>query len=161
MVLRGVCADDSDCDNGFRIAGDGSDTVLRNMRIEDFNAQIKINGENGEFPDRGRIDHVTLIDTHGRDTPAPVTPIDLVAANDWVVQDFLMADSIKLSGNTVSYGAFAKGDAHGTIFTRDVVLCEWRLHGTKGQTIGLSFGGGVPVRAGRDGGRRDTSMWTA
>jgi hypothetical protein len=154
IVLRGVCAHDSDCDNGFHIAGDASDTVLRNMRIEDFNAQIKINGENGEFPDRGRIDHVTLIDTHGRDTPAPVTPIDLVAANDWVVQDSLIADFVKLSGNTVSYGAFAKGDAHGTIFTRDVVLCEWRLHGTKGQTIGLSFGGGgTSPGLGRDGGR--------
>ena len=154
IVLRGVCASDSGCDNGFHIVGAAEDTVLRNMRIEDFNAQIKINGEGGKFPDHGRIDHTTLTDTHGRNTPAPVTPIDLVAANGWIIQDSLIADFVKLSGNTVSYGAFAKGDAHGTIFTRNVVLCEWRLHGTNGQTVGLSFGGGgTDPGLGRDGGR--------
>jgi hypothetical protein len=142
LVLRGVCTDDSACDNGFHIVGGAEDTILRNVRIEDFNAQIKINGENGRFPDRGRIQHTTLIDTHGRRTAAPVTPIDLVGANDWAIEDTLIADFVKLSGNTVSYGAYAKGDARGTIFTRNVILCEWRSRGAKSQTIGLSFGGG-------------------
>ena len=59
-----------------------------------------------------------------------------------MIQDNLIADFVKLNGNTVSYGAFAKGDAHGTLFTRNVVLCEWDLHGAHGQTIGLSLGGG-------------------
>ena len=142
LVLRGVCGDDSGCDNGFHIVGAAEDTVLRNLRIEDFNAQIKINGEDGRFPDRGRIEHTTLIDTHARQTEAPVTPIDLVGANDWLIQDNLIADFVKLGGNTVSYGAFAKGDGSGTNFSRNVVLCEWHLRGAAGQTIGLSFGGG-------------------
>jgi hypothetical protein len=142
LVLRGVCADDSSCDNGFHVVGAAEDTVLRNLRIEDFNAQIKINGEDGHYPDNGRIEHTTLIDTHARHTGSPVTPIDLVGANGWRIEDNLIADFIKLGGNTVSYGAFAKGDAHGTVFTRNVVLCEWRVRGALGQTIGLSFGGG-------------------
>jgi hypothetical protein len=154
IVLRGVCPDDSTCDNGFHIVGEAEDTILRNLRIEDFNAQIKINGEGGRFPDRGRVEHTTLIDTHGRQTNLPVTPIDLVGANGWVIEDTLIADFVKLSGNTVSYGAFAKGDARGTVFNRDVVLCEWRLRGEHGQTIGLSFGGGGTGNdTRRDGGR--------
>ena len=142
LVLRGVCGDDTGCDNGFHIVGAAEDTVLRNLRIEDFNAQIKINGEDGRYPDHGRIEHTTLIDRHARSTGSPVTPIDLVAANDWMIEDNLIADFVKLGGDTVSYGAFAKGDARGTVFTRNVVLCEWRLHGGLGETIGLSFGGG-------------------
>jgi parallel beta-helix repeat protein len=142
LVLRGVCADDTSCDNAFHIVGGAEDTVLRNLRIEDFNAQIKINGEKGHYPDHGRIAHTTLIDTRGRNTVVSVTPIDLVGANDWLIEDNLIADFVKLSGNAVSYGAFAKGDAKRTIFTRNVVLCDWNLRGAKGQTIGLSFGGG-------------------
>lgn len=157
LVLRGVCGDDSGCDNGFHIVGAAEDTVLRNLRVEDFNAQIKINGEDGRYPDHGRIERTTLIDTHARRTGSPVTPIDLVGANGWLIQDNLIADFVKLGGDTVSYGAFAKGDARGTVFARNVVLCEWRLRGAKGgpigQTIGLSFGGGgTGWQTRRDGG---------
>jgi len=153
LVLRGVCTDDSACDNGFHITGAAEDTVLHNLRVEDFNAQIKINGENGQFPDGGRIEFTTLIDTHTRKTANPVTPIDLVGADGWVIQDNLIADFVKASGNATSYGAFAKGASHGTVFTRDVVLCEWHLRGVEGETVGLSFGGGGTEWAlRRDGG---------
>ena len=143
FIMRGVCGDDSACDNGFHIVGKAEGTILRNLSLEDFNAQIKINGEDGAFPDNGRIEYSSLIDRHPRKTNAPVTPIDLVAANGWVIENNLIADFVKSSGNTVSYGAFAKGAAHGTVFTRNVVLCEWTLHGVNGQSIGLSFGGGA------------------
>jgi hypothetical protein len=154
LVLRGVCGDDTACDNGFHIVGEARSTVLSNVRVEDFNAQIKINGEYGKFPDGGRLDHVSLIDTHGRKTASPVTPIDLVAANGWVIQNSLIADFVKVGGNAVSYGAFAKGASRGTVFTRDVVLCQWRLRAAGSQSIGLSFGGGGTEPAlTRDGGR--------
>jgi nitrous oxidase accessory protein NosD len=142
LVLKGVCADDTACDNGLHIAGHADHTVVRNLRIEDFNAQIKINGENGQFPDDGRIEHSTLIDTHPRRTGASVTPIDLVAASNWIIEDNLIADFAKESGNRVSYGGFAKGAGRGTIFARNVVLCEWRSHPSNNTMIGLSFGGG-------------------
>ncbi len=142
LVVRGVCQDDSTCDNGFHIVGAAEHTVLHNVRIEDFNAQIKINGENGRFPDAGRIEHTTLIDTHPRRTDASVTPIDLVAANDWIISDNLLADFIKGGGNRVSYGGFAKGASRGTTFTRNVVFCAWKLQAANSETIGLSLGGG-------------------
>ncbi len=141
-MLKGVCTDDGTCDNGFHIVGAAAHTVLHNLRILDFNAQIKINGEGGQFPDDGRIEHSTLLDTHARQTGASVTPIDLVAANGWAIEDNLIADFVKLGGNDVSYGAFAKGAARGTVFSRNVVLCEWSLHAPNGESIGLSFGGG-------------------
>jgi hypothetical protein len=153
LVLRGVCGDDGGCDNGFHIVGAAEDTVLRNLHVENFNAQIKINGEDGRYPDHGRIERTTLIDTDARRTHAPVTPIDLVGANDWLIRDNLIADFVKLGGDTVSYGAFAKGAARGTVFTRNVVLCHWRLPGGTGETIGLSFGGGgTGWQTRRDGG---------
>ncbi len=142
LVLRGSCADDTACDNGFHIVGAAEYTVLHNMRIEDFNAQIKINGEGGKYPDHGRIDHTTLIDTHPRRTAASVVPIDLVAASDWTIEDNLIADFVKIQGDGVSYGAYAKGEGRGTVFARNVILCEWRLRGLRTSAIGLSFGGG-------------------
>jgi len=142
LVLRGVCAEDGACDNGLHIVGQAVHTILHNLRIEDFNAQIKINGEGGHFPDDGRIEHTTLIDTHVRRTEAPVTPIDLVAASGWTISDNLIADFVKTGGNRASYGGYAKGAGRGTVFTRNVVLCEWRLRGPVSETIGLSFGGG-------------------
>ncbi len=142
LVLRGVCADDMTCDNGFHIVGAADHTVLRNLRVEDFNAQIKINGENGHFPDDGLITHVTLIDTHARRDDASVTPIDLVAASRWTIEDNLIADFVKTGGNKVSYGAYAKGAGRGTVFNRNVVLCTWHLRGPTSASIGLSFGGG-------------------
>jgi hypothetical protein len=142
LVLKGICPDDGACDNGFHIVGRAERTIIHNSRIEDFNAQIKINGENGHFPDDGRIEHTTLIDNHARRTGASVTPIDLVAANGWAIEDNFIADFVKDGGNHVSYGAFAKGASRGTVFTRNVVLCEWRLREPGTEAIGLSFGGG-------------------
>jgi hypothetical protein len=142
IVLKGVCADDQTCDNGFHVVGRAEHFVLRNVRVEDFNAQIKINGENGRFPDFGRIEHATLTNTHVRRTDVSVTPIDLVGASGWTIEANLIADFIKDGGNRVSYGAYAKGAGRGTVFTRNVVLCAWHLTAARGQQIGLSFGGG-------------------
>ncbi|MSP01410.1 MAG: right-handed parallel beta-helix repeat-containing protein [Acetobacteraceae bacterium] len=142
LVLKGVCADDDVCDNGFHIVGGAAGTTLRNLRLEDFNAHIKINGENDRFPDGGRIAHTTLIGNHVRRTSSSVTPIDLVAADGWTIDGNLIADFIKIEGNRVSYGAFAKGGGRGTVFTRNTILCAWRLRDENVQTIGLSFGGG-------------------
>jgi hypothetical protein len=154
LVMKGVCKDDGACDNGFHIVGAAEHTLIHNLRIQDFNAQIKINGENGRFPDAGRIERTTLIDTHARRTGSSVTPIDLVGANGWTISENLIADFVKDGGNDVSYGAFAKGASRGTIFTRNVVFCAWSLRNTNSATIGLSFGGGGTMQPlARDQGR--------
>ena len=146
LYLRGVCADDSACDNGFHIVGAAEFTAIRNMRIEDFNAHIKINGENGKFPDHGEIVRTSMIGTHIRKTEASVTPIDLVAASFWTIEENLIADFLKSGGNKVSYGAFAKGEGRGNVFRRNVILCEWHLRAAGTESIGLSFGGGGTIQ---------------
>jgi parallel beta-helix repeat protein len=154
LVIRGACQDDSSCEHAFHVTGDARGTLIRNNRIEDFNAQIKINAANGAYPDAGVIEGNTLVNTRPRHTDVSVTPIDLVAASDWRVEGNLIADFIKLGGNQVSYGAFFKGAGSRNLFQRNVVLCEYRLRGFPGQHIGLSLGGGGTSKGlCRDGGQ--------
>jgi parallel beta-helix repeat protein len=115
--------------------------VIRNNRFEDFNAQIKVNGENGEFPDRGVIEGNTLLDTAPRATANPVTPIDLVAANDWRIRGNVIADFVRAGGAGTTYGAFVKGAGEDNVMERNLVICEWHLH-APGEHVGLSIGGG-------------------
>jgi hypothetical protein len=156
LVIRGMCVpkDDSSCEHAFHIVGNAKRTVLPNNLLVDFYAHIKINGENGGFPDAGTIDHNTLTDTRPRATSNPVTPIDLDAASDWLITGNLISDFIKSGGDTISYGAFAKAAGANNAFERNAVLCEDRLRGEGGQRIGISLGGGGSgevIR--RDGGR--------
>ena len=142
LAIHGVCGRQEDCEHAFHVAGGAHHFAALNNTILDFNAHFKINGEGGRFPDAGRIEGNTLGNSAPRTTAAPVTPIDLVAANDWVVRRNLITDFIKSGGDQVSYGAFAKGAGARTLFEQNVVLCEQRLRGLPGQRVGLSFGGG-------------------
>lgn len=143
LVLRGVCGRPGDCEHAFHVFGAGTHFTALNNTLTDFNAHFKINGLRGIFPDHGRIEANTIRNDGPRRTHSPVTPIDLVAASDWVVRGNLIADFVKQGGDGVSYGAFAKGGAQRTVFERNVVVCEQRLHGLPGQRVGLSFGGGA------------------
>ena len=142
LSIRGACDSHDACEHAFHVVGGATDVVIRNNVLRDFNAHIKINGQGGRFPDRGRISRNTLINGSPRATDSPVTPIDLVAAADWLIDANLIADFVKQGGDQTSYGAFAKGAARGTRFERNVVLCEHRLRGAAGRRVGLSFGGG-------------------
>lgn len=142
LSIRGTCDSHDACEHAFHVVAAATDVVIRNNLLQDFNAHIKINGQNGRYPDRGRIIRNTLINSSPRMTDAPVTPIDLVAADDWRIEDNLIADFVKQGGDLTSYGAFAKGAGRGTRFERNVVLCEHRLRGSAGRRVGLSFGGG-------------------
>ena len=154
LVIRGVCENDSDCEHAFHVVGQAHDTVIRNSLLENFNAQVKINMEQGLNPDHGLIADDTLIDTHPRDTPNPITPVDLDTASGWRITGTLIADFIKAQGNGVSYGAFAKAAGTHNLFDHNVVLCQYALHGYGGERVGLSFGGGgSPDSIRRDQGR--------
>lgn len=142
LVIRGTCADHARCAHAVHVAGGATDVVIRNNRFEDFNAQIKVNGEDGAFPDRGVIEGNTLIDNTPRDTGDPVTPVDLVAASDWRIRGNFIADFVRAGPDGPTYGAFAKGAGENNVMERNVIVCEWRLHGIAGQHIGLSLGGG-------------------
>jgi hypothetical protein len=142
LTIRGACAQQENCEHAFHVVGGAHHFAAVNNTILDFNAHFKINAEDGRFPDAGLIESNTLADTAPRRTSSPVTPIDLVAANDWVIRRNLITDFIKAGGDRISYGAFAKGAGARTRFEHNAVVCEQRLRGLPGQRVGLSFGGG-------------------
>lgn len=142
LSIRGACASPASCEHAFHVTGLAKGFAAVNNTITDFNAHIKVNGDAHGFPDGGLVEHNTLTNTSARRTPRPVTPFDLVAANDWIIRANLITDFVKATGDRISYGAFAKGGAARTLFERNVVLCEHKLRGLPGERVGLSFGGG-------------------
>jgi hypothetical protein len=142
LVVRGACKVPAFCEHAFHVVGEAHHFAAVNNRIGDFDAHFKINGQGGHFPDHGLIEGNTITNSAPRSTEHPVTPIDLVAASDWIVRRNLVTDFIKIGGDRISYGVFAKGAGARTLFEQNVVLCENRLQGHPGSRIGLSFGGG-------------------
>ncbi len=142
LTIRGVCSDHSNCEHAFHVVGKGSHFSARNNTIVDFNAHFKINGSEGQFPDRGSIEGNTLTNSGVRRTANPVTPIDLVAASHWIMRNNLITDFAKAGSDQISYGGFAKGAGADNRFEKNVILCEHRLQGVAGRRVGLSLGGG-------------------
>lgn len=142
ITFIGKCQKHDDCEHALHIVGSGSDVVIKNNVFRDFNAAIKVNGVNKSYPDRGVIENNTLYNLSPRQTKNPVTPIDIVAANDWRVSGNFISDIQKSAGDGVSYAAFMKGNSSGGIFERNLVMCEANLKGDGRIALGLSFGGG-------------------
>jgi hypothetical protein len=142
LVVRGVCGGHSNCEHALHVVGGASGLVVRNNRLEDFNAQIKINGEDGVFPDGGRIEGNTLLNSEQRNTPNPITTIDMVGGSNWHIAGNFIADFQRQGQGSATYGAFMKGAGEGTVMERNVVLCEWKLRKSYSPNIGLSIGGG-------------------
>jgi hypothetical protein len=147
LTIAGACKEDAQCEHAFHVSGRADHFAAVNNTIRDFNAHFKINGSDGSFPDQGLIEHNTLANSSPRKTANPVTPIDLVGANGWIIRANVITDFVKDGGDHVSYGAFAKGGASGTTFEGNVVVCEQRLQNMPGQRVGLSFGGGATGKA--------------
>jgi len=142
LTVRGVCKADDDCEHAFHIVGKAENITLRNNLIEDFNAHIKVNGYNGDWPDHGILLFNTLTNTHTRSTTRSVTPFDLVGASYWKVSDNLISNFVKGDGNKVSFGMFMKGASQGGRFERNLVICSPNDISGPGVRVGISFGGG-------------------
>ena len=140
LEIHGVCAVHSDCEHAFHLFGDAEFTRIRDCRLRDFNAQIKSNVTNGDFPDDVVIERCEFWDTTARNTSNPVTKIDIVGGRRWKVRANFIHDHEKGQGDNVSYAAFLKGNSREGLFERNLVICE-RDH-TGGVRLGLSFGGG-------------------
>lgn len=140
LVLEGACADHSNCEHAFHLAGNADFTVIAGNVLRDFNAQIKSNGSGGEFPDDVLIEGNLFYDGAPRITTRPVTKIDVVGGRRWVVRGNTLRDFAKALSDTVSYGAFLKGGSRSGVFERNLVECSRQHDG--GVRIGLSFGGG-------------------
>ncbi len=142
LTIRGKCSGATHCEHFFHISGNAHHFAAVNNTIVDFDAHFKINGDGGKFPDHGLIASNTLRNDSARDSSKPVTPVDLVAANDWRIERNLIADFIKASGDRISYGAFVKGAGSNNVIAQNIVICEDKLRGLPGQRVGLSLGGG-------------------
>ena len=142
LDIRGVCKRHDDCEHAFHIVGSGAFTTIRNNRITDFNAHIKVNGFNGDWPDHGLLSYNTLTNTRPRETLRSVVPFDLVGASHWQVQDNLVSNFAKRDGNKVSFGIFMKGGSEGGRIERNLVICSPNNMSRSGVRAGISFGGG-------------------
>ena len=142
LTIRGICENHRSCGHAFHVVGNASHFTARNNTVIDFNAHFKINGQDGLMPDDGLIESNTLTNSSIRQTNNPVTPIDLVAASNWIMRKNLITDFFKNEGDRVSYGAFAKGAGKNNLFENNIVICEYKLHAPGSQQVGLSLGGG-------------------
>ncbi|QRO02602.1 right-handed parallel beta-helix repeat-containing protein [Archangium violaceum] len=144
LTIEGVCSQDSNCEHAFHVTGHAEGFVLRNSRIRDFNAQLKVNAVKNasgvyEMPHRGLVERNEFYDTHARSTSNPVNKINIDTGDDWVVRDNDVHDFSKVNG--ISYGAFMKSGGKRGVFERNRVLCV-KDYPSGGTRIGLSFGGG-------------------
>lgn len=142
LTIRGVCPRDDNCEHAFHIVGRARGVVLRNNHLQDFNAHIKVNGENSQWPDYGLVQYNTLTNQRARQTGLPVTPFDLVAASRWQVSDNLVSNFVKAGGNHISYGLFMKGGGSMGRIERNLVICSLNNISQPGNRIGISWGGG-------------------
>lgn len=142
LDIRGVCEAHGDCEHAFHVSGRAAHTTIRNNRITDFNAHIKVNGHAGAWPDDGLLAYNTLDNTRVRQTTRSVTPFDLVGASRWRVEDNLVSNFIKGDSNRVSYGIFMKGASEGGRIERNLVVCSPAGISQPGVRVGISFGGG-------------------
>ena len=144
LKLVGVCRRHHDCEHAFHLVGGAHATIIRNSRLIDFNAAIKGNGRRlagrRVYPNDVLIDGNTFRNLSPRRTTRPVSLIDVVGGERWIVRANLFVDFAKARGNRVSYGAFLKGNSRDGLFERNLVVCEHNHTG--GIRIGLSFGGG-------------------
>ena len=144
LDIEGVCAVDSNCEHAFHVTGHAENFVLRDSKVRNFNAQLKVNAaQNGsgvyEMPHRGLVERNEIYDTRPRNTGTPVTKLNIDTGDDWVVRDNYLHDFSRAGG--ISYGAFMKSGGKRGVFERNRVLCV--KDAAAGDTrIGLSFGGG-------------------
>ncbi|HXV59271.1 MAG TPA: chondroitinase-B domain-containing protein [Vicinamibacteria bacterium] len=144
LEIEGVCSTHDACEHAFHVFGAADFTHIRENRIREYNAMIKVNGVDPgggmQFPDDVVIEFNHLYNTTVRNTANPVTPIDVVGGRRYVVRGNTIHDFGKGLGNTISYAAFLKGNSKDGRFERNLVICE--LNHTDGIRLGLSFGGG-------------------
>ncbi|MCP4268837.1 MAG: hypothetical protein GY777_25195, partial [Candidatus Brocadiaceae bacterium] len=146
LEIIGVCNNHSRCEHAFHIVGNADNIIIRNNRLVDFNAAIKVNPLKKKqgliFPDSGLIERNTIYNSSARITANPVTTLNINSGNNWVVRANFIADFYKQKGDNISYGAFMKGNSKNGIFERNLIVCNWKISPENKVPIALSLGGG-------------------
>ncbi|OAN11357.1 hypothetical protein A3K86_20630 [Photobacterium jeanii] len=137
------------CEHAMHVVADADNLVISHNEFVDFNAAIKVNGVNQDFPDFGTIAYNYFYFTEPSKASSSVTPINLDMGNDWTIKNNIIRDFIKLGGNRVSYGAFIKAGSHNGIMENNLIACNTTNNDYGGYQIGLSLGGGGMKRANR------------
>ncbi|MCG8635354.1 MAG: right-handed parallel beta-helix repeat-containing protein [Desulfobacterales bacterium] len=145
LDIKGVRENHDKGEHAFHVLGRGKGFVLRNSRVHEFNSMIKANGTpqpdgSRTYPDNALIQDSSFYNSTVRRTAKPVTFIDVVDGNGWIIRGNLICDFAKGLGNQISYAAFIKGNARGGVFENNLVVGEYMTRG--GTRVGLSFGGG-------------------
>ncbi|WP_434362068.1 hypothetical protein NF212_18005 [Parasalinivibrio latis] len=138
----GVCSHDNRCEHALHVVGEAANTRIVNNEFVDFNAAIKVNESNGDYPDTGYVGYNDFHNTRPRETRYSITPINIDHANEWRVERNVIRNFIKTEGNRVSYGAFMKGGASGGVFEGNLVICNTTKNDYPTYQVGLSAGGG-------------------
>lgn len=143
LEIVGTCARVTTCEHAIHVVGHAEQVWLSGLQLRNFNAAIKVNGEDGAWPDHGRVTGSLLANDAPRPGDAPSTPFDLVGASDWRFEDNRVWGVAKQGGDRVAYGAFMKGGGQGGRMERNLVVCapDVRFQAV-GHQVGLSFGGG-------------------
>lgn len=130
------------CEHALHIVGAAENTVVRNNMFRNFNAAIKANRLQTPpvQPDGLLIEANGFTNDAPRETSAPVTPIDIVAADEVRIRANYVADFGKGASDRVSYGIFVKGGSRSPIIERNFVRCTDTHDG--GTRVGISLGGG-------------------
>ncbi len=143
LIIRGLCEPAKYCEHAFHVFGLAQGVVIRNNRIEDFNAHLKINGSKGNWPDGGLVQYNTITNSQPRHGKSSVTPIDLVGADGWKILDNIISNFVKYGGNQISYGVFMKGNSHYGRIERNIIICASENMSQPGIRVGISYGGGT------------------
>lgn len=149
LVVRGLCATDSDCEHGFHLVG-GDFVEILGSRVEDFNAPIRSNGVAGQFSDDVLIAGVELRNATVRNTANPVQMITADGGRRWIVRNNVIADFGKSQGSLLAFGVVLKANSREGLIERNLVRCE--QNNTGGTRIGVSLGGGGSTAASCEGG---------
>ena len=143
--MRGVCADDSDCEHAFHVIGAADGFVLRGSRVRDFNAQLKVNasmiGGGYVHAERGLVEYNELCDTRARRHRNPVTKLNIDTGDDWVIRGNYIHDCAKERRRQHQLRDVPE-ERRQARRSSSATSSSARRDTTGGTRIGLSFGGG-------------------
>lgn len=142
LTIHGVCSLDDNCEHAFHVVGGANFFKVRNSKVYDFNAWLKVNNLGALAPDDGLVENNEITMTRPRNTGNPVNGMNINQGDRWIARANYIHD-IQRSDGSPNYAGFMKGGGTGGVFERNLVVCVHdRPAPVNADNVGLSFGGG-------------------